>query len=105
VPDEGAADAEAHHHEPIDAQVVHQTDLVIGVGIPRPVDLERAGGMAVIGIAQVRRDAAVLSLELLDRIEGIAAVQAGDRRVHSASSDEQQREAGTGLLIVYANWA
>ena len=70
VPDEGAADAEAHHHELVDAQVIHQTELVVGVGVPGPVDLERAGGLAAVGIAQVRRDAAVLSLELLDRVEG-----------------------------------
>ena len=53
-------------------QVIHQAEMVIGVGIPRPVDLERAGGLAAIGVAQVRRDAAVLSLELLDRVEGAA---------------------------------
>src|SRR6059036_1921596 len=79
--------------------------MVIGIGIPRPVDLERAGGLAAIGVAQVRRDAAVLSLELLDRVKGPAAGQAGDRRVQSPAGDEQQREAGTGLLIVDANGA
>ena len=31
IPDEWAADAEAHHHELIDAQMIHQTELVIGV--------------------------------------------------------------------------
>ena len=69
VPDEGAADAEAQHHELVDAQMIHQPELVVGVGIPRPVDLERTGGLAAIGVAQVRRDAAVLPLELLDRVE------------------------------------
>jgi len=105
VPDEGTADAEAQHHELLDAQVIHQTEMVIGVGIPRPVDLERAGGLAAVGVAQIRRDAAVLSIELLDRVEGAAAGQAGDRRVQSAAGDEQQREAGAGLLIVDANGA
>src|SRR3984893_15024313 len=79
--------------------------MVIGICIPRPVDLERAGGLAVGGVAQVRRDAAVLSLELLDRVKGTAAGQAGDRRVQSPAGDEQQREAGTGLLIADANGA
>ena len=65
----GTADAEAHHHELVDAQVIHQTEMVVGVRIPRPVDLERAGGLAAVGVAQVRRDAAVLALELLDRVE------------------------------------
>ena len=45
--------------------------MVIGIGIPRPVDLERAGRLAGIGVAQVRVDAAVLSLELLDRVKGV----------------------------------
>jgi predicted NBD/HSP70 family sugar kinase len=49
--------------------VIHQAEMVVGVGIPGPVDLERAGGLAAVGVAQVRRDAAVLALELLDRVE------------------------------------
>ena len=31
VPDKGAANAEAQHHELVDAQVIHQTEMVIGV--------------------------------------------------------------------------
>src|ERR1700686_3085955 len=56
--------------------MIHQTEMVIGISIPRPVDLERAGGLAAIGVAQVREDAAVLSLELLDRVKrpGAAAI-------------------------------
>src|SRR5471030_2585780 len=42
VPDEGADDAEAHHQELLAAQMIHQAKLVIGVGVPRPVDLQRA---------------------------------------------------------------
>src|SRR6185436_294122 len=103
VPDEGAANAEAHHHELADAQVVREPDMVIGIRIPRRLDLERAGGLPAVGVAQVRRDAAVLSLELLDRVEGTAACQAGDCRVQPAAGDEQQRKAGTGLLVVNAN--
>jgi hypothetical protein len=75
VPDEGAANAETHHHELLDAQVIHQAEMVIGVGVPRPVDLEWAGGLAAVGVTQVRRDAAVLALELHDRVERIG--QAG----------------------------
>jgi hypothetical protein len=62
--DERAADAEAQHHELPDAQVVHQAKMVVGVGVPGPVDLERAGGLPAIGVAQIRRDDAVLALEL-----------------------------------------
>lgn len=35
-----------HHHELVDAEVIHQAEMVIRVGIPRPVDLKRAGGLA-----------------------------------------------------------
>src|SRR5437879_11851602 len=57
--------------------------------------------MTGIGVAQVRRDATVLSLELLDHVKGVP--QAGDRRVQPPAGNEQQREAGTGLLIVDPN--
>jgi hypothetical protein len=96
VPDEGAADAEAHHHEPVDAQVIHDAELIVGEGIPRPIDLERA-----IGRSQVGGDAAILVLELVDRVERI--VQAGNRRVQAAAGDQQQREAGAELLVVDAD--
>src|SRR5436189_6289593 len=79
--------------------------MVIGIGIPRPIDLERAGRLTAIGVAQVREDAAVFSLELFDRIKRSAAFQEGDRRVQSPTGDEQQRKARTGLLILNANGA
>src|SRR4051812_2451305 len=85
--------------------MIHQDEVVIGVCVPRPVDIEWAGGLPSIGVAQVRRDAPVLALELLDRVKGVAALQTGDRRVQSTASDEQQRETGTGLLKVNANGA
>src|SRR5437870_12863566 len=75
--------------------------MVIGVRVPWPVDLERAGRLAGIRIAQVRRDAAILALELSDRVKRVR--QAGDRRVQPAAGNQQQREAGAGLLIVDAN--
>ena len=87
IPDEGPANTEAEHQELVDAQMIHQAEMVVGIGIPRPVDLERAGGLAAVGVAQVRRDAAVLSLELLDRVEGVG--EGGDRRVQSPAGDEQ----------------
>jgi hypothetical protein len=43
---------------------------VVGVCVPGPVDLERAGGLAAVGVAQVCRDTAVLVLELLDCVDG-----------------------------------
>jgi hypothetical protein len=50
--------------------MIHQTEMVIGVSIPGPVDFDRAGRLSGISIAQVRGDAVILALELLDRIEG-----------------------------------
>jgi hypothetical protein len=55
--------------------MIHQAELVVGVGVPRPVDLDRAGGLAGGSVAQVRRDAAILSLELLNGVEGRVAVK------------------------------
>src|SRR5262249_33056977 len=66
--------------------------------------LERPGGLALNRVAQVRRDATVLSLELLDRVEGRAG-QGGGRRVQSPASYEQQWEAGTSLLVMDADGA
>jgi len=103
VPDERAANAETHHHELVDAQVIHETEMIVRVGIPRPVDLEWAGGLPVVGVAQVRRDAAVLALELRDRVKRIT--QRGDRRVQSSAGDQEQREAGTRLLVADADAA
>src|SRR5882724_4809245 len=88
VPDEGAADAEAQHQELPDAQVIHQAELVVGVRVPGPVDLQRAGGLAAVGVAQVHRDAAVLVLELLDRVERRVTGEEGDGRVQPTAGDE-----------------
>ena len=85
--------------------MIHQAELVVGVGVPWPVDLERAGGLAAVGVAQVRRDAAVLVLELLDRVERRDAGEEGDGRVQAPAGDEQQREAGAGLFVVDADVA
>src|SRR5215470_9824676 len=64
VPDEWTTDAESENHELVDSEVIHQSEMVIGKGIPRPIDLERAGGLTAISVAQVREDATVLALEL-----------------------------------------
>ena len=87
VPDKWAANAEAHHHKLVDAQMVHQTELVVCVCIPGPVDLQRPRGLTGIGIAQVRRNAAVLALELPEAVKRV--LQARDRRVQTSTSDEQ----------------
>src|SRR2546430_1210281 len=75
----------------------------VGVRLPRPVDLDRTGGLAGGRIAEFRRDAAVLAFELSDRIEGISALQAVNRRVQSAAGNQHEREAGPCLLVVDAS--
>src|SRR5262249_30259190 len=100
TPDERAADAEAHYRELVDPQMIHQAELVVGIGFPWALDLDRAGGLAARSVAQVRRDAAILSLELLDRIKGRVAGKEGNGRVQPSARKQQQWEAGTGLFIV-----
>src|SRR4029077_6032297 len=99
------ANAETHHRELVDPQMVHQAELIVGIGFPRPVDFARTSRLAAGGVAQVRRDTAVLPLELLDRVERRVASEEANGRVQSAARKQQQREAGTGLLIVDANRA
>src|SRR3981189_3216751 len=79
--------------------------MVVGVGIPRPVDLDRAGGLPARGVAQVRCDAAILSLELLNGVERRVAGEEGYGGVQSPAGKQHQRETGPGLLIPDANGA
>src|SRR5579864_6101809 len=85
--------------------MIHQTELVVGVRIPRPVDLDRASGLAVRGVAQVRCDAAILSLELRNGVEGRVASEERYCGVQSPAGKQHQRKAGPGLLIVDTNGA
>src|SRR5713226_6494692 len=85
--------------------MIHQSELVVRVGFPRSVDLDRAGGLAARGVAQIRCDAAILSLELLNGVEGRVAGEEGYGGVQSPAGKQHQREAGPGLLIVDTNGA
>ena len=38
----GPADAKTVHHELVDAEMIHQSEMIVGVGIPGPIGLERA---------------------------------------------------------------
>jgi hypothetical protein len=103
--DEGATDAKTHHQELRDAQVIHQAEVVVGVRVPGPVDLEWTGRLAAVGVAQVRRDAAVLVLELIDRVERRIPGEEADGRVQTPTGDEEQWEARARLLVVDADVA
>ena len=85
-----------------DAEVVHHAELVVGVGVPRPVDLERARGLAAIGVAQIRRDDAVFAFELFHRVKGMVR-EPRDRGIQPATGDDQQRKAGTDLFVMDAD--
>ena len=76
--------------------------MVVGVGVPGPVDLQRASGLAAVGVAEVRREAAVLVLELLQGVEGVGR-EARDRGVQPAAGDDHQREARADLFVVDAD--
>ena len=104
VPDEGTANAEAEHHEFPDAEVIHQADMVVSIGVPGPVRFERARGLSVLGVAQIRRDNAELPLELVDGVEGVGR-EPRDRRVQPAARDHQQRETGAGFFKMDADVA
>src|SRR5437764_8056748 len=81
VPDERPADAEAQHHEFADAEMVHQPDMVVGIGIPRPARFERARGLAALRAAQIGGDDPEFILELDERMErmGLAPLDGGVR--------------------------
>ena len=53
---ERAADAVAEEKELADAEMVHHAELVVGEGVPRIVDRNRAGRIAVAGVALVHGD-------------------------------------------------
>ena len=84
--------------------MIHQAELVVGIGVPGPVHLQRPRGLAALGVAQIGRDHAELALELVERVERVGR-EARDRGVQPAAGDDQQREAGTDLLVVDADVA
>src|SRR5678816_3482976 len=105
VVDHGPADAEAHHQELPDAQVVHQPELVVGVGVPGAIDLQRASGLAGIRIAQVGADAAEVALVPLHGVEGRGGLPGREGRVEAPAGDEEQGKAGADLPVVDADGA
>ena len=62
---ERAADAVAEEEELADAEVVHQSQLVVGESAPRVIDRDRSRGFAARGVALVHGDAAEVVLELV----------------------------------------
>src|SRR5271170_8267679 len=84
--------------------MVHQADMVVGIGVPGPVDRKRAGGLATLGVAQIGRDNAKLPLELVEWVERVRR-EPRDRRVEPAAGDHQQREPRADIFVMDANLA
>src|SRR5262249_40295599 len=79
----GTADAKSQYHELVDAQMIHQAEMVVGMTIPGAINLEGTCGLAAIGVAKVGTDAAVFVLELVHRID-----------INSGKPDLESVEAG-----------
>jgi hypothetical protein len=84
--------------------MIHQAEMIVGIGVPWPVHFQRPRGLAALGVAQIGCDHAELVLKLLHRVERVGR-EARDRGVQPAAGDDHQREAGTDLLIVDADVA
>ena len=104
LPGKAAADAVAHVEELVDAEVIHQPELVVGEGPPGVVDRHGAGGLAAIGVALVHRDAAEVVRECFHGVDhrGRPVADAG---VQAPTGGDQQWEAGASLLVADADVA
>ena len=78
--------------------------LVVGEGAPGVINLDRAGGLATVGVALVHGDAAEVVLENLHGVEHLAGPAAHDG-VKAAARGHQQGETGPDLIVVDSNIA
>src|SRR5712692_8983712 len=97
-------DTVAHEEELSDAEVVHQSQLIVGKGYPRVIDRNRAAGFTAVRVALVHRDAAELVFESLHGVEHCGGPIA-DAGVQAPAGGEQQREAGASLFVADADVA
>ncbi len=84
--------------------MVHQAELVVGKAVPGAIDLQRACGLAAVGVAQVQRDHAVAVGEFFQRVEGMFG-QPGDGRIQAAARQHQQRKPAAGFFVMNAHGA
>src|SRR5215470_5299130 len=86
--------------------MIHQRELIVGVGIPGPINLKGPRGLPRRSVAQVEGDATILVGKLLHGVEGrIWARDALDTRIQSAACDQEQREARARFFVMDANGA
>src|SRR5262249_60573161 len=67
LPDERPTDAVADHHEAPDTQVIHEGEVIVGIGVPGPIDLARPGGLAARRVAQGAGAARALARDIPGR--------------------------------------
>ena len=84
--------------------MVHQTQLVVGEGAPGIIDWDRTRGFAAASVALIHCDAAEVVLENVHRVEN-RVWPVADARVQAAARGDQQRKAGTDLLVTDADIA
>src|SRR5215475_5789892 len=104
IPDERSADAEAHHHELTNAEVVHQADMVVRVGVPCSAGLKRPSRLAALGVAQIGGDDAEFLREFVEGVEWMR-LQPRNGRVEPTARDHEQRKPRPGLLVIDADIA
>src|SRR5687768_14133258 len=104
LPGKATADAIAHVEELVDTEVIHQPKLVVGEGAPGVVNLDRAAGLAAVGVALVHRDAAEVILEFFHGVDyrGRPVTDAG---VQTPTGRDQQWESGASLFVADADVA
>jgi hypothetical protein len=83
----------------LSTQVIHQAEVVIGVGITA-VDLERAGGLPPLALRRSAKMQRYSPLNSSIALEGLRA-QTGVVEFSPPVGNEQQREAGTALRSGY----
>ena len=98
--DHRPADAEAHDQKLLDAEVVHQPKVVIGMGVPGPVNLKRAARLPWVSVAQVNTDTTEILFVSLHRVEGYRRIQQWQRGIEPAAWNDQQGISGPYLFVV-----
>src|SRR5437773_1862516 len=99
---EAPPDAVAHVEELLDAEVVHQPQLVIRKRAPGVARGNRSRGLAAVRVALIHRDAAEVVLERFHRVEHRGGPVAHPR-VQAPAGRDEQREARANRLVADAN--
>jgi len=94
--------AVAHVKEFLDAEVVHQPQLVIRKRAPGIAGGNRSRGLAAVRVALIHRDAAKVILERFHRVEDRGGPVA-HARVQSPARSNEQRKTRANRLVADAD--